>query len=136
MAFPSYGGGVQLTDGNVNEPVIGVMPDPATVTAAATLTAANLLTGLILANSGQTANQAFTLPTVANLEAALVNPKLNSTLEFVIVNLGTSSGTVTMTTNTGWTLTGLGNAVVAITSSARFRARKTSDTGWSLYRIA
>ena len=134
MAFPSLGGGYQVTDGNVNEPIIGVQGDPATVASAATLTIAQLLTGLIVGNSGQTANQAYTLPTVTLTEATLVNPKTNSTFEFAVVNLGTSSGTITMTAGTGWTL--VGNAVVAVTSSARFLARKTGDSAWSLYRVA
>jgi hypothetical protein len=138
MAFPTSGGGYQLTDGNLNEPKIGVQPDPAVVTAAATLTAAQVLTGLlIVSTAATTTNQAYTLPTVASLEAALVNPKLNSTIEFVVINLGTSSGTATMTTNTGWTVAAtLGAVAVAVTASGRFLGRKTSDTGWTLYRIA
>jgi hypothetical protein len=138
MAFPTSGGGYQLTDGNLNEPKIGVQQDPAVVTAAATLTAAQVLTGLlIVSTAATTTNQAYTLPTVASLEAALVNPKLNSTIEFVVINLGTSSGTATMTTNTGWTVAAtLGAVAVAVTASGRFLGRKTSDTGWTLYRIA
>ena len=138
MAFPTSGGGYQLTDGNLNEPKIGVQPDPAVVTAAATLTAAQVLTGLlIVSTAATTTNQAYTLPTVASLEAALVNPKLNSTIEFVVVNLGTSSGTATMTTNTGWTVAAtLGAVAVAVTASGRFLGRKTGDNAWTLYRIA
>jgi len=138
MAFPTSGGGYQFTDGNLNEPKIGVQPDPAVVTAAATLTAAQVLTGLlIVSTAATTTNQAYTLPTVASLESALVNPKLNSTIEFVVINLGTSSGTATMTTNTGWTVGATQGAVaVAVTASGRFLGRKTSDTGWTLYRIA
>ena len=138
MAFPTSGGGYQFTDGNVTEPKIGVQQDPAVVTAAATLTAAQVLTGLlIVSTAATTTNQAYTLPTVASLEAALVNPKLNSTIEFVVINLGTSSGTATMTTNTGWTVAAtLGAVAVAVTASGRFLGRKTGDGSWTLYRIA
>jgi hypothetical protein len=41
---------------------------------------------------------------------------------------------VTIAAGTGWTL--VGNAVVLENTSATFRARKTGDGAWSLYRIA
>jgi len=133
MAFPSYGGGFQVGDGNVNEFQIGVQADPQTATATATLTTAQTLGGLLVANPSTSA-AAYTLPTAASLDAALVNPKTNSTFELKLVNLGTSSGAVTMTAGTGWTL--VGNAVVAVTSSAQFLARKTGSGAWTLYRVA
>jgi hypothetical protein len=52
----------------------------------------------------------------------------------VLVNLGTSSGAVTVLVGTGWTI--VGNAVVAITSSARFMARRSDVGAWVLYRVA
>ena len=51
-----------------------------------------------------------------------------------IINIGGSGGTITMTVGTGWTLVGL--ATIAISTSAQFRARKTSDTTWTMYRIS
>ncbi|MBK6594363.1 MAG: hypothetical protein IPG23_17610 [Burkholderiales bacterium] len=57
------------------------------------------------------------------LEAQLTNAKVNSSFDLAIVNVGTSSGTITMAVGTGWTITGL--ATVTYTTSAMFRARKT-----------
>lgn len=133
MALPSIGGGYQLGDGNVNELVLGEMTDPQTATATATLTAAQVTGGMLVANPGAVA-ASYTFPTVTSVEAILVNAKIGSTFDVVIVNLGTGSGVVTVVAGTGWTL--VGNAATAITSSSRFTARKTGDLAWTLYRVA
>lgn len=134
MGVPKSGQGFQTTDGNLNEPQIFPTAAPATATATASLTVAQLLNGTLVANPSTSA-ASYTLPTVAALEAdsALGVQKVGTTFEVVVVNLGTSSGAVTVVTNTGWTL--VGNMVVAITSSARFRGRKTGDGAWTLYRV-
>jgi hypothetical protein len=107
------------------------------VTTAQTLTAAQVLNGLILANSGITANVAYTLPTVATLEAALTNSdKVGTSFTFRLVNLGTSSGTATITTNTGWTITGSLTMVIPVTTGAMLVARKSGAGAWTLYRVA
>jgi hypothetical protein len=46
----------------------------------------------------------------------------------------TSGETSSVTTNTGWTL--VGGMAQAITTSARFRARKTGTGAWTLYRLS
>jgi hypothetical protein len=129
MAFPSTGNGYQTTDGNVNEITLAIQGAPATVSAAGTLTAAQLLTGLIVA-SGTPGTQ--TLPTVALLEAALPNVKVDSGFNLNLVN--TAGSTATVATGTGWTI--VGTATAATVTSAAFRARKTGDNTWTLYRIA
>lgn len=129
MAFPTSGAGYQLTDGNVNEPILVLQGDPAAVSAAGTLTAAQILSGLIVA-SGTPGTQ--TLPTVASLESVLVNPKVSSGFEFSLVN--TAGTTATVAAGTGWTLVGL--ATAATNTSGRFLARKTGDNAWSLYRLS
>ena len=129
MAFPSTGNGYQVTDGNVNEVSLVIQGAPATVSAAGTLTAAQLLTGLIVA-SGTPGTQ--TLPTVAVLETTLINAKVDSGFDFSLVN--TAGTTATVATGTGWTLVGL--ATAATNTSGRFRARKTGDGAWSLYRLS
>ena len=116
------------------ESVMGYAAAPATATDTATLTAAQVLNGIIL--STPTAAAAYTLPTVADLEAALSSANVGSTVDFVVVNLASSNYDITMTTNTGWTVTGGGVVVVQEASSAQFRARKTGDGTWQLYRIA
>jgi hypothetical protein len=129
MAFPSTGNGYQVTDGNVNEVSLVIQGAPATVSAAGTLTAAQLLTGLIVA-SGTPGT--LTLPTVALLEVALPNVKVDAGFDFNLVN--TAGTTATVATGTGWTLVGL--ATAATNTSGRFRARKTGDGAWSLYRLS
>jgi len=137
MALPNGGGGYQVGDGNLNEPLIDAIPDPVTATTTTTFTAAQVLNGLILVNSGITANVAYTLPTVADLEAVLINSdKVGTSFTFRVVNLGTSSGTATITTNTGWTITGSLTMVVPITTGAMLIARKSAAGAWTLYRVA
>ena len=137
MALPNGGGGYQVGDGNLNEPLIDAIPEPVTATTTTTFTAAQILNGLILVNNGITANVAYTLPTVADLEAVLVNSdKVGTSFTFRVVNLGTSSGTATVTTNTGWTITGSLTMVVPITTGAMMVARKSAAGAWTLYRVA
>jgi len=49
---------------------------------------------------------------------------------------GSSSGVITLTTNTGWTLVGLMTVVATAGTAQMFRARKTGDGTWTLYRIS
>jgi len=137
MAIPNGGGGYQIGDGNLNEPLIDALPDPVSVTTAATLTAAQVLNGLILANSGITAaSVTYTLPTVADLELVLSNSdKVGTSFTFRLVNLGTSSGTAIIATNTGWTITGSLTMTVPVTTGAQFVARKSAAGAWTLYRV-
>lgn len=134
MALPNGAGGYQLGDGNLNEAVMGYSATPATATDTATLTVAQVLNGVIL--STPTAAAAYTLPTVADLEATLTSAKVGSTVRFAVINLASSNYDITMTTNTGWTVTGGGVVVVQEASSAQFLARKTGTGTWQLYRVA
>lgn len=137
MAIPNGGGGYQVGDGNLNEPLIDAIPAPVEVTTAATLTAAQVLNGLILANSGITASVNYTLPTVADLEATLSNSdKVGTSFTFRLVNLGTSSGTAVVVTNTGWTISGSLTMTIPVTTGAQFVARKSAAGAWTLYRVA
>lgn len=137
MAIPNGGGGYQVGDGNLNEPLIDALPEPVSVTTAATLTAAQVLNGLILANSGITAaSVTYTLPTVADLELTLSNSdKVGTSFTFRLVNLGTSSATAIIATNTGWTITSSLTMTVPVTTGAQFVARKSAAGAWTLYRV-
>jgi hypothetical protein len=137
MAIPNGGGGYQVGDGNLNEPLIDALPDPVSVTTAATLTSAQVLNGLILANSGITAaSVTYTLPTVADLELDLSNSdKVGTAFTFRLVNLGTSSGTAIIATNTGWTISGSLTMTIPVTTGAQFIARKSAAGAWTLYRV-
>lgn len=130
MALPSVGGGQQLSDGNVSEVVLSTQGAPATATGDATLTVAQLLSGILVGNPSTSA-AAYTLPTVASLEAVLTNAKVDSCFYLTLINLGTSSGIITLTTNTGWTL--VGDVTVPITSANTLIARKTGAGAWTLY---
>jgi hypothetical protein len=137
MALPNGGGGYQVGDGNLDEPLIDTIPAPVTATTTTTFTAAQLLNGLMLLNSGITANVAYTLPTVAQLEADLTNSdKVGTSFTFRVVNLGTSSGTATITTSTGWTITGSLTMTIPVTTGATLVARKTGPGAWVLYRVS
>ena len=137
MALPNGGGGYQLGDGNINEPFIDLIPEPVSVTTAQTLTAAQVLNGLILANSGITASVNYTLPTVAALEAELTNSdRVGTSFTFRLVNLGTSSGTAVIVTNTGWTISGSLTMTIPVTTGAVLVARKSAANAWTLYRVA
>ena len=136
MTISNIGGGSQIGDGNLNEVVLAAVPAPATATATATLTVAQVTNGILLGSPGTSA-AAYTLPTCATLDAALGNAKVGSSFDFAVINVdGSSSGVITVTTNTGWTLVGLMTIVATAGTAQAFRARKTGDATWSLYRIA
>ena len=136
MALPNGAGGYQLGDGNLNEAVIGYAPAPATATVTATLTPAQVLSGILLGSPGTSA-AAYTLPTVSDLEATLSSAKVGSTFDLSVINVdGSSSGVITMTAGTGWTIVGLATVVATAGTAQLFRARKTGATTWTLYRIA
>ena len=133
MPLATSGGGYQFGDGNVNE--VELTPQPAATAYTATsitATTAELTTGILTSTNASAV--ALTLPTAALTDAAVPNARVDTAFEFAVINLGSASGAVTMTAGTGWTL--VGSATVAITTSARFRARKTGDAAWTLYRIA
>jgi hypothetical protein len=140
MALPNSGGGYQFTDGNTNEIIMGVQAAPQTATATATLTAAQVTGGILVGNPSTTA-ASYTLPTAAAIDAVFNNSKPNSTFRLVVINLGTSTGLITMVVGTG--ITAVGNLVVAITGSAagvggaaEFLFRKTGDAAYTMYRVA
>ena len=136
MSLPNGGGGYQVGDGNLDEPLIDAIPLPVSVAATATLTAAQVLNGILIVGSGATAAQTYTLPTVALLEAALTNSdKVGTSFEFRVVNIGTSSGTAIIAAGTGWTVTGSLTMTVPITTGATMVARKSAVGAWTLYRV-
>mgnify|MGYP003646597082 CR=1 FL=1 len=136
MPISNIGGGSQVGDGNLAEVTLYPVPAPATATATATLTAAQITNGILLGSPGSSA-AAYTLPTCAVLDAALANAKIGSSFDFSVLNVdGSGSGVITMTTNTGWTLVGLMTIVATAGTAQVFRARKTGDAAWSLYRFA
>jgi hypothetical protein len=135
MALPNGAGGYQLGAGNRDETTMGYAAAPQTATSTATLSAAQILGGMLVANPSTSA-ATYTLPTAALIDAALPNATIGSTFDLFIVNTGTSSGTVTLATATGLTDGGNAFVAVAITSSAAFRFRKTAEGAYTVYKIA
>jgi hypothetical protein len=135
-AFPSGTGGYQYTAGNLNEPAMNAVAVPATATASATLTASQVLNGILLGSPGSSA-ASYQLPTVATLEAGIPSANVGDSFDFSVINVdGSGSGVITLTTNTGWTLVGLMTVVATAGTAQMFRARKTGSSTWALYRIA
>ena len=136
MSLPNGGGGYQVGDGNLDEPLIDAIPLPVSVASTATLTAAQVLNGILLVGSGATTAQTYTLPTVALLEATLSNSdKVGTSFVFRVVNLGTSSGTALIAAGTGWTVSGSLTMTVPVTTGATMIARKSDVGAWTLYRV-
>ena len=141
MALPNGSGGYQLGDGNTGEILFVAQPTPTSIAAGnAQLTAAQLATKILLGSPGSSA-AAYTLPTAALTDAAFPSMPNNSSFDFTVINVdGSSSGVITMTTATGWTIgtsgsQGLMTVAATAGTSISFRARKTGDAAWSLYRI-
>ena len=131
MALPNGAGGYQVGDGNIGEAQLFVQGAPTALTAAATLTAAQLANGLFT-YTGAAVN--LTLPTVALVEADISSAsKVNAAFDFTIVNTGATNA-ATLVVGTGWTI--VGAAAVAAATSGQFRARKTGDGAWTAYRIS
>lgn len=115
---------------------------PVAKTNTVTLTAAELMSGLIVGTPTAAAN--YTLPTGSSLETALLAayPGLanDDCFEFNVINLGASTFTITLLTATGWTLSGqmvvMDGSAAANRSAALFRARRTAANAYTLYRIA
>lgn len=135
MALPNGAGGYQLGDGNRSELRIGYSAAAQTATSTATLTAAQV-TGSVLVANPSTSAATYTLPSGTDIDGVVTSATVGSTFDLAIVNIGTSSGTVTLSLGTGLTDGGNATVAIAITSSALFRFRKTADGAYSVTKIA
>jgi len=136
MTISNIGGGSQIGDGNLNEVALTPVPAPATATSTATLTVAQITSGILLGSPNATA-ASYTLPTCASLDAALGNAKVGSSFDLAVINVdGNGSGVITLVAGTGWSTSGLLTVVATAGTAQAFRARKTGDAAWTLYRIA
>jgi hypothetical protein len=132
MAIPNGAGGYQIGSGNVDEAQLSPQAAPIAYTGTTvTLAASDLVNGLI--TSTNAAAVGFTLPTAALMDAAESSANNNMAFEFVIINLGSSSGAVTLNGGTGFTV--VGSNSVAISTSGRYRARKAAEGTWVAYRV-
>jgi len=140
MTLPNGAGGYQIGDGNLSEIQMNTQTTPATATVTATLTTTQLLNGIILGTPTTTA-AAYTLPLATDVDAVVTNAKVGSSFDFVVINTnGSGSGVITITTNTGWTIGSSGSqglmTVTTAGTAQMYRAVKTGDGAWSLYRVA
>lgn len=112
----------------------GAQPTPTAKTADFTATIAELLTRIITVTKASAV--AATLPLGTDTDAGLFGglAKVGDSFEFCVINLGSSSGAVTMTAATGHTI--VGAVVVAIATSARFRTVKTAANTFVTYRVS
>ena len=100
--------------------------------AAITMTAAQVLGRLLLRNTNG-ANRADLLPTVANLIAGLGDVVVGTSFDFTIRNTSAGAETITVTTNTGWTLSG--TMTIAQNNSKTFRVVITGAAAATLYSL-
>ena len=133
MALPNGAGGYQVGDGNLGEVILGVQVAPVTYTGAVTLTVADLKNGLFIYNAGGANNLALPAVTgTTGVDAEVSSAKVDSSFNFVLLCTGAGAGT--LTAGTGWTLVGSGAGVAG--AAVAFRARKTGDGTYTLYRVA
>ncbi len=123
----------------------GPQGTPAAKTTSTTLTAAELLGGIITVNQGGGATSTLALPSATSMDSALPGWLANNYFDFSLINISTNAlETASLGTASGWTLVGdmfvaANGATVAAVSSGRFRARKTaigSPGTYTLYRIS
>jgi hypothetical protein len=131
MALPNGSGGYQVGDGNLTQISFTNFTIPTTITATATLTVNDLAAGIVVYNSASVGT--LTLPTAALTDAAFSSAKVGSSFDLALVAL--AAGVPTIAIGTGWSLASTSGAGVA-SKSVLFRAVKTGDAAYSLYRIA
>ena len=134
MAIPNGAGGYQVGAGNGNETILGAASAPQTATDTATLTAAQIVNGMLVATP--TANATLTLPTAVLIDAAIPNARIGSTFDLALVNAAAATYTAAFALSTG--VTNGGNAVISLAAatSALFRFRKTAEGAYVAYKIA
>ena len=129
----NIGGGTLI---NVTSSGYSIQPAVTAITTAGstTLTIAQIQT--LIATVTQTAAVTLVLPTGTLTDAGVLNglSAVGTALRWTVINLGSASGAVTMSGGTGHTY--VGNATVAIATSARFKTVKTATNTFVTYRIA
>lgn len=123
-------GGRQVPSVNDSGALKKPVPSPVAVNATATLTIAQLLSGIITSTTA--AAVAATLPTGALSDAA-GETEIDEGFEWVVINTG-GANAFTLSGATGHTI--VGAAAVAFGTSARFVTRKTATDTFITYRVA
>jgi hypothetical protein len=126
----AVGAAVWVLDGGAAG--VGSQVTPGTLNASGTLTAALMLTGLVTSTTGAAVAATLDIATAMDTAFGASAPN-NLAFDFSVINTG-GANAFTVGTAAGWTL--VGNMVVALSTSARFRARKTGAGAWTMYRIS
>ena len=118
-----------ITTGNI----YNQQPNPTALTASTTITIAQILTNIVTVTS--TTAVTLTLPAGSSVDAGVLSGALptNGCFDWNVINLGSSSGAVTMAAGTSHTYTG--STTVAVGTSAGFRTRKLGANSYATYRI-
>lgn len=131
MALSNVGGGRQLGDGNTTELTFQTRAPATVISAAYTLTPADLAQGIISATSS--GNYALTTPTGEALDAAFSNAPIGASFPLSLTH-GSATNVITLTAGaTGVTIVGL--ATVTGITSGTWIFRKTGVATWSVYRV-
>ena len=126
LSLSSTGTGVVVTTTNI--PVFFTSPVVLDTASDVTYTAAQLKGGIILRDPNGAA-RADLFPTAAALVAAFPSCPVGTSFEIVIRNTADAAETITMTTNTGLTLSG--TMTIAQNNQRRFLIRLTNVTSAS-----
>jgi hypothetical protein len=115
-----------------------LQPVPTALTTAATMTAAQLLTGIITGTHTAGATQAYTLPTGTLLEAAVPYLQIGEGFEWVLINLSAAAAdSITVTAGTDHTI--VGDPVVIsthVTTGGAITSRGCSSSTWITKKTA
>ncbi len=131
MALPNGSGGFQVGSGNLSEVRLNYSGVPATATDTATLTAAQVTSGILVCTP--TANATYTLPAGSDIDAIVTSAHVGNTFDLA---LAVAANYTTNFTASSTVVNG-GGAVTANAAgvSAMYRFRKTGDGAWSVYKI-
>lgn len=116
------------------EPIVAeTQQAPVTKTTTATALTTDLMAKIVSWTQSSGATETYTLPT-GTLADAAAGLSIDQCFDWVLINLSSTGGsTVTVAAGTGHTI--VGNALVAISASGRFRTRKTAANTFITYRI-
>ena len=117
-----------VADGYV---IIKDQPTPAQKSSTGTLTAANILTGII--NADGASSYTLTLDTGTNFEAGITSWPTDGAVDWAVVYTGGTEDFLTIAGNTGHTI--VGAATIVEGGSAMFRTRKTATNTFVTYRL-
>ncbi len=133
---------VEFTDDVVTRGVLSKkQAAPVAKTTSDTLTAADLLVGIITVTQGGGGISTQTLPTGTLMDAAMPNEfAIDDSFEFTVINLGAAVEAFVLAAGTGFTIVGNANIeepdVITNASSGTFRCRKTAANVFVAYRVS